>query len=60
MEQQKHCYEFFIEKKNGIVTRIGKGSLQHPKIKFGGGHIKWLEDIVRNEEGEQKNVFEKN
>ncbi len=47
MEQQKQCYEFYIDKKDGIVTRIGKGSIKHPEIKFGGGSIKWYEDKIR-------------
>lgn len=35
---------FGVETKNGVVTKIGKSYIRLPKVNFGGGSIKWLDD----------------
>lgn len=39
-----------IETKNGVIHRIGRGSIYTPKPKFGGGSVKWYEDKTRQQE----------
>lgn len=41
---QKQTVEFAITHKNGVITRIGRTSLNQPKINFKGGSVKWYPD----------------
>jgi len=36
--------DFMIMAKNGIVTNVGRSSIQMPKTNFAGGSIKWYGD----------------
>lgn len=45
---KKSTIEFAVETKNGVVTRIGRSSIEVPKTNFkGDGGIKWYEDKKR-------------
>ena len=41
---QKQTVEFAITRNNGIVTRIGRTSINQPKTNFKGGTVKFYED----------------
>lgn len=42
---QKQTVKFAITRKNGIVTHVGKSSVEHPVINFKRGNgIKWYQD----------------
>lgn len=47
---QKQTVEFAVEKKNGVITRIGKSTILQPKTNFKGGSIKWYEDKPKKQE----------
>lgn len=36
--------EFATVTENGVVTKIGRSTIQQPKINFKGGVIKWVDD----------------
>ena len=40
----KQTVEFAVTRNNGIVTRIGRTSINQPKTSFKGGTVKWYED----------------
>ena len=42
--QDKKNIQFGIEKKNGIVQRVGRCEILQPKTNFKGGSINWLPD----------------
>ena len=35
-----------VETKNGVAQMIGRSLITHPKIKFKGSSIKWLDDSL--------------
>lgn len=35
-----------VETKDNVIQRIGRSTIHHPKIKFDGGSIKWLDDSL--------------
>ncbi len=35
---------FAIEKKNEVITKIGRSTIQQPKTNFKGGSVKWFDD----------------
>lgn len=41
---QTQTVEFAIEKKNGVVTRIGKSAILQPKTNYNGKETKWYDD----------------
>ena len=41
---QKQTVEFATIRKNGIITRIGRTSINQPKTNFKGGSVKFYED----------------
>jgi len=41
---QKQTIQFTAERKNGVVQRVGKSAILHPKTNFQGGSVKWYED----------------
>lgn len=41
---KKQTVTFAVETKNGVVQKIGKSVIIQPKVKFGGGSIKWFDD----------------
>lgn len=41
---QKQTVKFAITHKNGVITRIGRTSINQPKTYFKGGSVKWYED----------------
>lgn len=43
---------FALETKNGVVQKIGKSVILQPKVKFGGGSIKWFDDTKLIKKGE--------
>ncbi len=40
----KSTLKFITVIKNGEVKQIGKSIIRQPKVKFGGGSIKWFDD----------------
>lgn len=48
---QKQTVEFTVEKKNGVISRIGKSTILQPKTNFNGKGIKWYEDKPKKQEG---------
>jgi len=41
---QKVQADFMVMAENGIITNVGRSSIQMPKINFAGGSIKWYKD----------------
>ena len=43
---------FATQKKNGVITAIGKSSITTPKTNFCGGSVKWFDDtqLIRRKE----------
>lgn len=41
---KKSTVEFAVETKEGVVTRVGRSSVEVPKTNFKGGSIKWFDD----------------
>lgn len=41
---QKQTVEFAITRNNGIITGIGRSSINQPKTNFSGGTVKWYND----------------
>lgn len=41
---KKQTVTFAVETKNGVVQKIGKSVILQPKVKFGGGSVKWFDD----------------
>ena len=41
---QKQTLKTAVEKKSGIVERVGRSAILTPKPNFGGGSIKWYAD----------------
>jgi len=41
---QKQTVEFAVIRQNGVITRIGRTGIYHPKPNFKGGSVKWYED----------------
>lgn len=41
---QTQTVEFAIEKKNGVITRIGKSTILQPKTNYNGKGTKWFDD----------------
>jgi len=35
---------FATVKKNGVITKIGRSTVQQPKTDFKGGSVKWFDD----------------
>lgn len=44
---QTQAVKFAVTHNNGIITRVGRTSIQQPKTNFKGGSIKWYEDKPR-------------
>lgn len=40
----KQTVKFAVTRNNGIITMVGRTSIQQPKTNFKGGKIKWYED----------------
>lgn len=36
--------QFAVQKKNGVIEKVGRSSILTPKTNFKGGEIKWYED----------------
>lgn len=51
---QKQIVGFGVEKKNGVITRIGKSTMLQPKTNFNGNGIKWHEDKPKQKEDKTK------
>lgn len=45
-EMGKQTIVITVETKNGVAQMIGRSLITHPKIKFKGGSIKWLDDSL--------------
>lgn len=45
----KQVFEFAIQKKDGVIQKIGSSHIIQPEIKFKGGTIKWYEDKPKQE-----------
>lgn len=41
---QKQTIQFAVQRKNGVVQRVGKSTILQPKTNFKGGTVKWYED----------------
>lgn len=41
---QKQTVEFAVEKKNGVVQKVGKSAILQPKTDFKGKGVKWFDD----------------
>lgn len=41
---KKQTVTFAVETKDGVVQKIGKSVILQPKVKFGGGSVKWFDD----------------
>lgn len=45
MKNIERCtIRYAVEKKNGVVSRIGKSTILTPKLNFKGGSMKWFDD----------------
>lgn len=44
VKNQRCMIQFAVEKKNGVVSRIGKSTILTPEINFKGGSVKWFDD----------------
>ena len=44
---QKQTIEFAVEKKNGVVQKVGKSEILQPKTDFKGKDVKWFEDRAK-------------
>ena len=40
----KQTIAFAVQKKDSIITKIGRSYIRHPEIKFTGGGVKWCGD----------------
>ena len=40
----KQTIAFAVQKKDSIVTKIGRSYIRHPEIKFTGSGVKWCGD----------------
>lgn len=45
-KMDKQTMVIAVETKNRVVQMIGRSLITHPKIKFKGGSIKWLDDSL--------------
>ena len=36
--------QFAVQSKNGVIEKVGKSNIYHPKTNFKGGEIRWYED----------------
>ncbi len=41
---QTQTMQFVVQKKDGVIEKVGRSSILVPKTNFKGGEIKWLED----------------
>ena len=46
---QTKTVEFAVTHKDGRISKIGKAVILQPKIRFGGGSVKWYEDKPRKD-----------
>lgn len=47
----KQTAEFAVTHKDGRISKIGKAVILQPKIRFGGGSVKWYEDKPKKKQG---------
>lgn len=49
---EKITNTFATQKKNGVITAIGKSYITTPKTNFCGGSVKWFDDtqLIRRKE----------
>lgn len=43
----KQTVEFATIRKNGIITKIGRTSINQPKTNFKGGSVQWYPDKLK-------------
>jgi hypothetical protein len=43
--------EFAVTHKDGRISKIGKAVILQPKIRFGGGSVKWYKDKPKQKQG---------
>lgn len=41
---QKQTTQFIVETKDGVIQKISKSSILHPKTKYQGKGTKWFDD----------------